>query len=57
MRMVRTEVDGGWPAVGSLLMRRDYQTFSKDDSACCPLDLELAPLLLPKRHARTTTDP
>jgi hypothetical protein len=51
------EDDGGWPAVGSLLVRGDCQTFAQDDSASRPLDLELAPLLLPKRHGANNLRP
>ena len=51
---------GSWPAVGSLLVRGDCQTFSPLEAMndrTLHLDLELAPLLLPKRHGANNLRP
>jgi len=49
-----------WPAVGSLLVRGDCQTFGQLEAAtdqALHRDLELAPLLLPKRHGANNLRP
>jgi hypothetical protein len=46
-----------WRAVGSLLVSGDCQTFSQLDDQALDLDLELAPLLLPKRHGANNLRP
>ena len=49
-----------WQAVGSLLVRGDCQTFSQlkpTNDRALHLDLELAPLLLPKRHGANNLRP
>lgn len=49
-----------WRAVGSLLVRRDCQMFSQlepTNNRALHLDLELAPLLLPKRHGANNLRP
>ena len=49
-----------WSAVGSLLVRGDHQSFSPSEATndrALHLDLELAPLLLPKRHGANNLRP
>jgi hypothetical protein len=49
-----------WPAMGSLLVRGDCQSFSQLEATndrARHLDLELAPLLLPKRHGANNLRP
>ena len=51
-----------WSAVGSLLVSGDCQSFTPPSGPCADdrarhLDLELAPLLLPKRHGANNLRP